>query len=521
MATDEIRVGDNDRLAALVAHLVGADGLVLLSDVDGLYDGDPRRPGARQLTEVHAPADLDARAGRRAGAAGLGTGGMATKITAADDGGGVGHPGPARRGRGRDGRPGRLGRRARRSARRSGRRAGGCRRAGSGCGTPPTCAGRSTWTPARWRRCSSTGASLLAAGIHGISGDFVAGDVVDLVGPHGVVVARGVVGFRRGRAAGADRPPIPGRRTRAAPRGRARRRPGPAAPLTRSAPVLRSRRGCRPPPARPHSGGWPPPTAPAPGWPTRSARRSRIRTPAVEEAFRTVPRHLFLPDVSTAEAYADEAVAVQHVDGVATSSASQPSMVAIMLEQLGAAARAPRSRDRRRHRLQRGADGADRRPGGCGRGGRHRPRAHRVRRSAPGRGRLPRRRADLRGRGAGPSGGSAVRPDRAHRRSCGRPPGLGGAARVRWPVAAAAGGARQPAVGGARPRSGRAAAQRLRAQLRLHPAARDRGGHGRHRPPRGRPARAGARRRSGARRSRCARRRPWTIPARSAGRRSR
>ena len=61
----------------------------------------------------------------------------------------------------------------------------------------------------------------------------------------------------------------------------------------------------------------------------------RIRTPAVEEAFRTVPRHLFLPDVSTAEAYADEAVAVQHVDGVATSSASQPSMVAIMLEQLG------------------------------------------------------------------------------------------------------------------------------------------------------------------------------------------
>lgn len=62
---------------------------------------------------------------------------------------------------------------------------------------------------------------------------------------------------------------------------------------------------------------------------------NRIRTPAVEEAFRTIPRHLFLPDVSPAQAYADEAVAVQHVDGVATSSASQPSMVAIMLEQLG------------------------------------------------------------------------------------------------------------------------------------------------------------------------------------------
>ena len=45
VATDEIRFGDNDRLAALVAHVVRADVLVLLSDVDGLYDGDPRRPG--------------------------------------------------------------------------------------------------------------------------------------------------------------------------------------------------------------------------------------------------------------------------------------------------------------------------------------------------------------------------------------------------------------------------------------------------------------------------------------------
>ena len=54
VATDEIRFGDNDRLAALVAHLVRADALVLLSDVDGLYDGDPRRPGARRSPEVRA-----------------------------------------------------------------------------------------------------------------------------------------------------------------------------------------------------------------------------------------------------------------------------------------------------------------------------------------------------------------------------------------------------------------------------------------------------------------------------------
>ncbi|MHA6630815.1 methyltransferase, FxLD system [Pseudonocardia sichuanensis] len=60
----------------------------------------------------------------------------------------------------------------------------------------------------------------------------------------------------------------------------------------------------------------------------------RVCSPAVEEAFRAVPRHLFLPGLGLAEAYADEAVAVQFAGGVATSSASQPSMMAIMLEQL-------------------------------------------------------------------------------------------------------------------------------------------------------------------------------------------
>src|SRR5436309_303930 len=60
----------------------------------------------------------------------------------------------------------------------------------------------------------------------------------------------------------------------------------------------------------------------------------RVRSAAVEEAFRSVPRHLFLPGLAVADAYADEAVAVQFTAGVATSSASQPSMMAIMLEQL-------------------------------------------------------------------------------------------------------------------------------------------------------------------------------------------
>jgi protein-L-isoaspartate(D-aspartate) O-methyltransferase len=60
----------------------------------------------------------------------------------------------------------------------------------------------------------------------------------------------------------------------------------------------------------------------------------RLTGAAVEEAFRAVPRDLFLPGVPLARAYADEAVPVQTVDGVTTSSASQPSMVAIMLGQL-------------------------------------------------------------------------------------------------------------------------------------------------------------------------------------------
>ena len=107
VATTEIRFGDNDRLAALVAHLVHADLLVLLSDVDGLYDADPADPASTLITEVAAGADLaDVRIGRT-GAAGLGTGGMRTKVEAAGIATGAGIPvvldlgGPCGRGPGR------------------------------------------------------------------------------------------------------------------------------------------------------------------------------------------------------------------------------------------------------------------------------------------------------------------------------------------------------------------------------------------------------------------------------------
>jgi glutamate 5-kinase len=87
VATDEIRFGDNDRLAALVAHVTGAGALILLSDVDGLYDTNPRQPGARRITSVTSRADLaGVDVGQvRAGVpiAGPGTGGMVTKVDAA------------------------------------------------------------------------------------------------------------------------------------------------------------------------------------------------------------------------------------------------------------------------------------------------------------------------------------------------------------------------------------------------------------------------------------------------------
>ncbi len=211
VATDEIRVGDNDRLAALVAHLVGADGLVLLSDVDGLYDGDPRLPGARLLPDVAAPADLAAVRVASAGVDSLGTGGMATKLTAAEMASASGIPvllaaaedvaaaldvseaGP------------KVGTAFRPSGRRLSARRFWLRHAADVRGTLELDAGAVT-AVLEWRR------SLLAAGIRGISGDFVAGDVVDLVGPAGTVVARGVVGFDA-----AELPELIGRRSRDVP----------------------------------------------------------------------------------------------------------------------------------------------------------------------------------------------------------------------------------------------------------------------------------------------------------------
>lgn len=84
IATDEIKVGDNDTLSAMVAVSVKADRLILLSDIDGLYTADPKEdPTARLIHEVkHLDADILALAGDKG--SDLGTGGMKTKLKAAE-----------------------------------------------------------------------------------------------------------------------------------------------------------------------------------------------------------------------------------------------------------------------------------------------------------------------------------------------------------------------------------------------------------------------------------------------------
>jgi glutamate 5-kinase len=82
VATAEIRFGDNDRLAALVAVLVEADALVLLSDIDALYTAPPSQPGARPISVVETADELSA-VETGDSSTGVGTGGAVTKVAAA------------------------------------------------------------------------------------------------------------------------------------------------------------------------------------------------------------------------------------------------------------------------------------------------------------------------------------------------------------------------------------------------------------------------------------------------------
>jgi glutamate 5-kinase len=179
VATNEIRFGDNDRLSALVAHLVGADALVLLSDIDGLYDSDPRKSDeTHYIPEVSGPADLK---GVIAGQSShLGTGGMASKVSAAllaAAGNAEAALADASVGTVFAARPNRM------SARRF-----WVRYAAESAGVLTLDDGAVSAVLGQRR-------SLLPAGITGLSGRFHGGDVVDLTGPDDALVARGVVAY--------------------------------------------------------------------------------------------------------------------------------------------------------------------------------------------------------------------------------------------------------------------------------------------------------------------------------------
>ncbi len=190
VATTEIRFGDNDRLAALVAHLVHADLLVLLSDVDGLYDGDPARGGATLVSDVSSDTDLSHVRVGKVGAAGVGTGGMHTKLEAARIATGAGiHvvlTSADRAAEALEGQP--VGTVFHATGRRRPTRLLWLAHA-----TEPR--GRLVLDDGAVRAVVERRASLLAAGITGVEGSFVAGDPVDLVDPAGRPVARGLVNF--------------------------------------------------------------------------------------------------------------------------------------------------------------------------------------------------------------------------------------------------------------------------------------------------------------------------------------
>ncbi len=202
VATHEIRFGDNDRLAALVAHLVHADALVLLSDVDGLYDDDPRLPGSTRLDTVASSSDLDGV--RMAGSSSaVSTGGIATKLEAAAIASTSGvpvilHAAPevASALAGVGGTVFAV------QGKRPASRLFWLRHASS-----PR--GRLVLDDGAVRAVTQRGASLLAAGVTAVSGDFGSGDAVELAATDGRVVARGLVSYDVG-----DIPALIGRSTK-------------------------------------------------------------------------------------------------------------------------------------------------------------------------------------------------------------------------------------------------------------------------------------------------------------------
>jgi len=190
VGTQEIRFGDNDRLAALVSLLVNADLLVLVSDVDALYDVPPSQAGAKAIRRVANFADIESIALGGAGSAGVGSGGMVTKVEAARISTGAGIPMLLT------------------SLEQSFESLHG-----ADLGTLFDAQGARSNSRLLWLAHASTprgrlildsgavtailerGVSLLPAGVTAVEGDFIAGDTVELVSQDKKVIARGLVAF--------------------------------------------------------------------------------------------------------------------------------------------------------------------------------------------------------------------------------------------------------------------------------------------------------------------------------------
>jgi glutamate 5-kinase len=203
VATEEIRFGDNDRLAARVAQAAGAAGVVLLSDVEGLYDRNPAEPGALLVPEV---ARIDGRIRimvSEGSSSSMGSGGMASKLDAADIAtrAGIGltitsglrdHPLAALE--------------AGASSTFFTPREGGSARK-SWLGGRLTVKGRIRIDDGAIKALKA-GSSLLPAGALSVEGEFKRGDVIDISADDGIAIARGLSEY-----AAADAAMICGHRT--------------------------------------------------------------------------------------------------------------------------------------------------------------------------------------------------------------------------------------------------------------------------------------------------------------------
>lgn len=190
VGVSEIRFGDNDRLAALVSHLIGADLLILITDVDGLYDAPPSHAGAKRISDVPDVSRLGDIEIGGVGSSGVGSGGMVTKIEAARiatgagvnmllttltdlpsalTGADIGTVFLART----DRKPSRL----------------------LWLAHAATPHGKLLMDSGATTAIKERGTSLLAAGVTAVEGDFLAGDTVELVSPNQEVIARGLVAF--------------------------------------------------------------------------------------------------------------------------------------------------------------------------------------------------------------------------------------------------------------------------------------------------------------------------------------